>query len=291
MSFMFKAVADRVIRGLEKSPATLTQCRTLLGRLEPLHKKHVAQIEAHDVWQAVKAIQDAGHRQTAQRALRLVSLVLRHAIAERQRTASDCTRDLAGLLKPGRSTPRAAVTTEEGVREVLKALYSGRGEPTTQAANKLLPHLFVRKNELLGMRWSEIDWGKKLWVIPAERMKMRLPHAVPLSRQAEEMIEAQRFEDEVLVFPGRDGREMSHRTLNDAMARSGVPPEKHVPHGWRTTASTLMGEWGWDRNLVELQLSHVKRDRIQGIYDRSQRLEERRELMQKWSDWLDEVMK
>jgi integrase len=291
MSFTFKILADQYIRRLEKSPATIRNYRMILNELAELDSKFVSDITSGDIWRAVSAIEKRGHRQTAGTALRLAGRVLRYAIATEQRTAPDPTTDLKGLLQTAKPIPRSAVTTREGIATVLRALYSNRGAPVTRAAQLLLAHTFARPRELADMRWAELDLVQEMWVIPAERMKMRRAHAVPLSRQALEILERIPRVHSERVFPGAGGRGLGKNTIGEHMVRCGVPRALHVPHGWRATASTIMHEWGVDPALIELQLAHAKKDRVAGVYDRSQRLEERVALMQRWSDFLDECLR
>jgi integrase len=122
-------------------------------------------------------------------------------------------------------------------------------------------------------------------------MKMRRPHVVPLSRQVLEIIERIPRVHSERVFPGAGGRGLGKNTIGEHMVRCGVPRTLHVPHGWRATASTILNEWGVDKDLVELQLAHAKKDKVAGVYDRSQRLEERAALMQRWSDFLEECVR
>jgi integrase len=159
---------------------------------------------------------------------------------------------------------------------------------------QLLARTFVRPGELRQALWSEFDLDKAEWKIPAERMKMRRPHLVPLSKQAVAILRAQ-FEitgKGPLVFPGlRSGRPMSDATMGDALKTMFFDSDEHVPHGFRVSASTLLNERGFDSALIELQLSHAKRDKIAGIYDRSQRAAERKVMMQAWSDCIEELKK
>jgi integrase len=123
-------------------------------------------------------------------------------------------------------------------------------------------------------------------------MKMRRPHVVPLSRQVLELLEEVQYLDDTWVFPGsraRDGqmRPISEKSVRLAMRDAGIGPEECTPHGWRSTASTLLNEAGWDSGIIELQLAHRKRGKVAAIYDRSEKLGERAGLMQAWSDMLD----
>jgi integrase len=278
-----------------KSDDAKRSYRETLRQLTALHLLNPAEIAAADVFAALKPLSVTG----ARRGRVVVSLALRYAIITRARTAPDCTAEVVSFLQPVRSTPHKAITDDAGLGAALNTLDAMKGEPGVRAAVRLLPHVFTRPNELRQMQWREVDTDKRLWIIPAERMKMRRPHAVPLSTQALAILNEVELEHDVWVFPGRGYGPIADGTIGIAMSRAGLTGDICVPHGWRSTASTWLNE-NRDSDpvlkdledvpqLVELQLSHVKRDAIAGIYDRSQRLEQRAVMMQRWSDHLDEV--
>lgn len=154
--------------------------------------------------------------------------------------------------------------------------------------------MFVRPGELRQAEWAEVDFKAAEWKLPSHKMKMRKPHVVPLSRQALMILKTQHAISGAgrYVFPGpRTRRPLSDMSLTVALHN--ISPafgrEDHSVHGFRSTASTLLNELGFDSALIELQLAHVKSDKVACIYDRSQRLGDRRKMMQEWADYLDKL--
>jgi integrase len=159
-------------------------------------------------------------------------------------------------------------------------------------ALRLAPHVFLRPGELRAGRWSEIDFDGKVWRVPAERMKMKRPHLVPLSKQALQILQAVHAltGERELMFPaiGPQARPISENTLNAALRRLGYDTATEMcAHGFRATASSLLHELGHDHAVIELQLAHKNTDKVAAAYNRSERLADRTKLMQKWSDHLD----
>ena len=189
-----------------------------------------------------------------------------------------------------RITPRSS--TRRRVSELLRALDGYVGQPAVCAALKLAPLLFVRPGELRHAEWTEFDLDAEhpQWRIPAAKMKMRDAHIVPLASQAVELLrELKLISSGKYLFPSlRTGaRPMSENTVNSALRRLGYSGEMQTGHGFRTIASTLLNELGWNGDLIELQLSHEERNRVRAAYNKAKRLEERRKMMQAWADHLD----
>ena len=190
-------------------------------------------------------------------------------------------------------TSRAAITEPAKVAELLRAIEGYQGDPATCAPLRLAPLVFVRPGELRGAEWSEftLDGDEPTWRIPASRMKMREPHIVPLSRQAVAILRALHpiTGNGHLLFPSLRSRErpISENTVNAALRRMGFSQEEMTGHGFRSTASTLLNEQGWHPDLIELQLAHAERNKVRAAYNRAQRLEERRTMMQAWADYLE----
>lgn len=181
---------------------------------------------------------------------------------------------------------------EDQLPEFLQTLEEYRGGKLVQLAIKLLMLTFVRPGELRNARWDEIDLNKRLWRIPAARMKMRRDHAVPLSRQAiqiiEELKEISGKTD--ILFPGlrASNKPISDVTLLKAFQIMGyVGDKKVVPHGMRATASTILNENKFNRDAIERQLAHVEENKVRAAYHHAEYLDERREMMQWWADFLD----
>lgn len=153
--------------------------------------------------------------------------------------------------------------------------------------------MFVRPGELRKAEWSEFDFDKAEWRIPAERMKMRSPHIVPLARQAIEVISELKplTGNGPLLFPGEFNklRPMSENTVNCALRRLGYTRDEMTGHGFRSMASTLLNEQGWNRDAIERQLAHSERDTVRAAYNYAEILPERRRMMQAWADYLDSL--
>jgi integrase len=189
---------------------------------------------------------------------------------------------------------RPAIVEPKAVGKLLRTMDGYEGSPVTLAALRLAPLLFVRPGELRQAEWAEIDLeadGGPRWIIPAEKMKMRSAHVVPLSRQAVEII----TELHPLTGSGRylfpcnrtKGRCMSNMTINAALRRLGYEQGEHCAHGFRAMASTLLNEQGWPSDVIERQLAHAPRNKVRATYNRAEHLSERRKMMQAWADYLD----
>jgi integrase len=179
-----------------------------------------------------------------------------------------------------------------------RTLGEQRAHPTTTAAAKLLLLTMARKNELLRARWSEFDLDAGVWDVPAERMKMKRPHRVPLSLQAQALLIGVRQltgprEDEVdgYVFPSIFKRSvpMGDATLNHLFSRLDLPVEKFSPHGTRGTAATLLRERGVRKDVVELLLAHAEKDAVSAAYSHHELVDERQAALQLLADEVDKL--
>ncbi|MGO9930435.1 MAG: tyrosine-type recombinase/integrase [Steroidobacteraceae bacterium] len=254
--------------------------------------KPIAQVTAPDLLAALRRIEHSGNIETAHKAKELCGRIFRYAIATGQ-----CERDVAADLK-GALTPRpehhlAAITDPAKVGELLRAIEGYEGQPATIAALRLAPHVFLRPGELRRGRWAEIDFKNAVWRIPSDRMKMRRDHLVPLSLQSISILTglAEMTGGGEFMFPaiGTQPRPISENSLGGALRRLGYGPDQMVAHGFRSMASTLLHELGYDSRDVELQLAHADSNKIRGIYNRSERIKERIKMMQAWSDYLDSL--
>lgn len=270
---------------------TLTKARWLLGfLLRDLGGKPIGSITAAQLLAALRKIEAAGNHETAHRAKQRFGEVLRYAIAT-GRAERDITADLRGALAPVVTKSHASITDPARVGELLRAIDGYVGQPATAAALKLAPLVFVRPGELRAAAWAEIDLEAGEWRIPAARMKMREAHLVPLATQAVAILEELHAitGPDGLVFPSLRSplRPLSNNTLNAALRRLGYSGEEMVAHGFRSMASTLLNEQGFNPDLIELQLAHAERNKVRAAYNRAQRLAERRKMMQAWADYLD----
>jgi integrase len=252
--------------------------------------KPIADIQPADIRQVVQAIEAQGAGDLAGRVFQRVRSIFRYAIAH-DVTTSDPSYPLkpAEIFKPRTVTHRAAMA-ESDVPLFLHRLGQYEGDPTTRAALTLLMLTGVRPGELRGARWEEINTERALWRIPAERMKMKTEHTVPLSTQALALL-AQLHPltgRGPLVFPSPfyPGKPLSDGTLNSALARMGYKGLA-TAHGFRTLFSTCANEAGWNSDHIEKQLAHEERDEVRGAYNRAQWLAERAKLMQWWADRID----
>ncbi|HVK80688.1 MAG TPA: integrase arm-type DNA-binding domain-containing protein [Verrucomicrobiae bacterium] len=272
--------------------ATASRSEYLLSLLNgSIGRLAINEIEPADVLGAIRKIEGKGNLESARRTLQLASAVFRYAVAT-ARLASDPTRDLRGALTAPKVTHYGAVTDASRVGELLRAIDGYEGQGFVKVAMQIAPHVFVRPGELRHAEWSEIDLEAGLWIIPAEKMKMRKPHHVPLSRQAVALFRAMR---EVTgpsgyVFPSirTRTRPMSDNTINAALRRMGYSSDEMTAHGFRAMASTLLNESGkWHADAIERALAHKDSDKVRAAYHRGAHWDERVRMAQWWSDHLD----
>ena len=255
-----------------------------------LGRMPITDIKAPDLLALLRRIEVRGKHETAHRVRSECGAVFRYAIAT-GRAERDISADLRGALAPVVTRNFPAITDPVRIGELMRAIYSYRGHEPTEFALKLLPLTFVRPGELRLAQWSEFNLEAAEWRIPAARMKMREQHIVPLSTQAVALLkELQPLTGPTgYVFPSvrTRRRAISDNTLNAALRRLGFTGDEMVSHGFRSMASTCLNEQGWHPDLIELQLAHAERNEVRSAYNRAQRLEERRKMMQAWSDYLD----
>lgn len=257
-------------------------------------QRPIAEIAAPEILLALRRVEDRGAIHTGKRLLQYAGQVFRYAVAT-GRCERDVSADLRGALTQAKETHRAAITEPRKVGELLRAIDGYQGSLVVLCALRLSPLLFVRPGELRHAEWSEIDLDQAEWNIPAEKMKMRLPHLVPLPRQAIEILcELQPLTGQGrYVFPGmRSGaRPISDNTLNAALRRMGFDTrEEMTAHGFRAMARTILDEvLGFRPDYIEHQLAHAVRDPNGRAYNRTAHLAERRRMMQEWADYLDRL--
>jgi integrase len=255
----------------------------------------VADITAPELLQVLRRIEGRA-LETAHRALQNCGQVFRYAVAT-GRALRDPTPDLRGALAPWKPVHFASITTPDGVGELLRAIETSNAGPVVKSALRLAPMLFVRPGELRQARWEEIDLDAGEWNIPAERMKMRQPHLVPLSKQAvailRELHPITGGGERQHVFPGRtDETAMSNNAVRLALRRLGYDKDQMSGHGFRAMARTILDEvLGVRPDYIEHQLAHRVRDPNGRAYNRTAHLEERRKMMQTWADYLDKLRK
>ena len=253
----------------------------------------IADINAPELLAVLRRIEERGAVETAHRAHQNCGQVFRYAIAT-GRAERDPSPDLKGALPPVKQTHHAAITDPKHIAELLRAMDDYQGHFITKCALRLAPLFFVRPGELRKAEWAEIDLDKAEWNIPAERMKMREPHLVPLSTQAVAILR----ELHALtgggqyVFPGArtNGRPMSDNAILAALRRMGFAKDEMSGHGFRAMARTILDEVLQVRpDFIEHQLAHAVRDPNGRAYNRTAHLAERRKMMQQWADYLDKL--
>ena len=250
----------------------------------------VSALTAPELLGVFRRLERRGKHETAHRAKQRVGQVVRYAIAS-GRAERDPTADLRGALAPVTVTNRAAITDPREVAQLLRALHGYRGHPVVEAALKLAPLVFVRPGELRAAEWTEIDLDAAEWRIAAHRMKMRQQHLVPLADQAVAILRDIRpltgRGRYVFPSPRSAERPLSDNAITAALRRMGYSGDQMSWHGFRAMASTLLNETGYPPDVIELQLAHQERNEVRAAYNRAQRLDERRRMMQSWADYLD----
>lgn len=216
--------------------------------------------------------------------------VFRYAIAT-GRAERDPSLDLKGALPPVRTKHHASLTEPKQIGELLRAINGYSGYFITACALRFAPLVFVRPKELRSAEWSEFDLDNAEWRIPAHKMKMRVLHIVPLSKQAIAILNELKplTGSGQYLFPSNrtKTRPMSDNTINGALRRLGYTKEEMTGHGFRSMASTILNEQGWNRDAIERQLAHSERDGVRAAYNYAEYLPERKKMMQSWADYLD----
>jgi len=269
--------------------------RTVRGRLEndiigDLGHRPVNEITAQEVLTVCRRVESRGAIESAHRVKTICSQVFRYCVASGLIESDPC-RDLTKALTPTEAKNMATITDPVKVGGLMRAIEGYEGHLVTRLALQLAPLTFVRPGELRHAEWSEIDFDRALWKIPAEKMKMKQIHLVPLSQQAIQIISdikprtgAGRY-----LFPSIRStvRAMSNNTILAALRRMGYPKDEMTGHGFRGMASTLLHELGWESKLVERQLAHTDKNSVRAAYNHAEYLLERTKMMQFWADYLD----
>ena len=294
----FAAITDEYITtklvGENKAAITIDKARWLVTHLAPIASLPIVEIKPQELYAALKRLEGAGKHETARRCRSFASRVFRYAVVT-GRAEADPAAMLSGALITPKVKHHAAPIDPAKVGDVLRAIDAyTTGAPITRLALQIAPHVMTRPGELRQALWEEFDLDATIWRIPAGRMKARRPHAIPLSRQVVAYLR------EVKDLSGPDGyvfpafhttrKPMSENTMNQAFRRMGFTGDEVTSHGLRTTASTLLNESGkWHPDAIERALAHGDSDAVRGIYNRGHYWQERVEMMQWWSDHLDQL--
>ncbi len=239
----------------------------------------------------LRAIEKRGTVDMAHRVQQHCGAIFRFAIATGQ-TDSDPTTALKGALSTVKPEHYAALTDPKDYADLLRSIDEYRGEVTTKTAMQLLAYTFQRTKEVRFAEWSQFDLDGGMWRIPAEVMKMREEHLVPLSKQVVALLrDLQALTGKGrLVFPSTTDRErpISENTVTYGLARMGFKG-RMTGHGFRSVASTILNEQGYRHDVIERQLAHSERNQVRAAYNRAEYLPERRKMMQEWADYLDKL--
>lgn len=293
----FKAVAEEWVAKNERegrAPVTLDKIRWLLGMAYPMiGDRPVSAISPQEVLMVLRKVEANGRYESARRMRSVLGRVFRYAIAT-ARAERDAASDLRGALITPKVKHLAAITNAKEAGALMRAIEGYTGHEITAVALRLSPYVFVRPGELRKAEWSEIDLSRGIWSLPAEKMKMRRPHRVPLSRQVVELLrELHKLTgDGKYLFPSfrSVAQPMSENTINAALRRLGYAQTEMTAHGFRAMAATLLNEMGiWNPDAIEKQLAHLDGSQVRRAYTRGEYWDERVKMMQHWSDHLEQL--
>jgi integrase len=268
-----------------------TETRLNEDVLSRIGNRPIGDIKPPEIASMILAIEERGAEDVARRVLQNTQQIFRYAmafgLAEQNPAAAFRPSD---ILKQRATTNFARVEVSE-LPTLLKKTELYDGSDFVRLALQLMALVFVRTGELIPAQWTEIDRREKLWSIPADRMKMRRPHLVPLSRQALAVIDEiwDRRKNDTWVFPGeRNCPYMNKNSMLGALKRMGYKGEM-TGHGFRGLASTILNEMGYERAHIEMQLAHAPKNEVEGAYNKALYLPQRRIMMQSWADFLDKA--
>lgn len=270
--------------------------KRIIDRLEGdifphLGERPISEIKPVELLAVLRKIETRGVLDRASRTQAHCGAIFRYGVAT-GRCERDITTDLKGAIATPKYSHRAAPTEPKDVAAILRAIDAYDGSPVVKAAMQILPMVFTRPGELRHMEWTELDLDEALWQIPAGKMKMKLPHIVPLSRQAIAILKGLQplTGHSKYVFPCHRSplRPMSDNAINAALRRMGIEKDECCAHGFRAVARTLLHEvLDFSPDWIEAQLAHVVPDRLGAAYNRTKFIKQRTGMMQKWSDYLD----
>jgi len=295
----FEAVAREWF--VKYSPGwVMSSSRKVFGRLEKdlfpwIGSQPIADIKAPDLLIVLRRVESRGALEIAHRVHQYCSRIFRYGIAI-GKCERDIAADLRGAIPPVKVRHRSAILEPSKLGELLRSIEGYQGYFVTQCALKMAPLVFVRPGELRHAEWSEISLESAEWSIPAAKMKMRQLHLVPLSKQVIAILQElyPLTGRDQYVFPGlrSKSRPISDNTLNAALRRLGYSPAELTAHGFRASARTILDEvLGFRPDVIEHQLAHAVKDPLGRAYNRTSHLDLRRDMMQKWADYLDGLAK
>jgi len=290
----FSAITQEwlVKRGKKSESGDAKLLRLLERDLLPyLGNQAISTITPPKLLSVLRKIEDRGAVETAHRAKQYAGQIFRYAVAT-GKAERDISADLRGALASPKSGHFAAITDPREVGRLIAAIDNYQGTPTVVAALKLSPLLFCRQGELRHLEWTEINWEEKRIELPAEKMKAKEPHIIPLSKQALAILEELSHGPKrgIYVFPSARGasRPLSDNGVRTALRSLGYDNQTMTPHGFRAMARTLLDEQlGFRIEWIEQQLAHAVKDVHGRAYNRTKHLPQRTEMMQRYADYLE----
>jgi integrase len=263
--------------------------RIELHMLPEIGDRPIAEIKALDLLDALRKVEKRGTTETSHRLLQTCGVIFRYAVLT-GRIKYNPTQDLKGALVPHKAESHPTIRAKE-LPDFFKQLEAVETTELNKLAIRLLMLSFVRQGELRQAKWEDIDLQTKEWRLPAHTTKMRDLHIVPLAKQTIKLFgELKKLTgDDELLFPSQQRRRhamMSENTINHILRKMGYK-DKLVGHGFRALASTTLNEMGFPPDVIERQLAHAERNRIRAAYNRAEYLPQRRDMMQKWADYLE----
>lgn len=293
----FRAIGEEWVARIElegRAKKTLEKMRWLLDLAYPLiGSRPIADLTAPELLEVLRKVEARGRYETANRLRSTFGTIFRYAIVT-GRAQRDVSFDLRGALITPKPQHRAAILDPKALGGLLRAVDAYEGQPVVRIALKLLPHMFPRPGELRLAEWKEFDFETAVWTIPAEKMKMRRAHKVPLTTQVLDMLaELEPISgDGKYLFPSvrSADRPITDSTLNAALRQLGFGKEEVTAHGFRASASTMLNEMGkWHPDAIERQLAHVESNDVRRAYARGTHWDERVKMMRHWSNYLDSL--
>jgi len=284
----FKAVADKWMRlhlpGLKNVKHQKQVGDTLAQFVFPaIGQTPIKDVTRKALVAVVQAVDARGTTETAHRVAGRIKQVFDHAI-DLGELESNPAIGLTRVLKPRKVEHMKALPP--GEVPALMAAIETYPEDVTRIGLQLLAHTFVRTRELTQAKWAEFDLKNRVWIVPGERMKMGMPHVVPLSDKVLSLLEQLKTSEFVLESPIRHGHPISENTLLFALYRLGYRG-RMTGHGFRAVASTVLNESGlWTKDAIERQLAHKEGDAVRAAYHRAEYFDERVRMMGWWSSWL-----
>ena len=277
-----------------KSKATLdkTEYHLKLANRD-FGRRPIADINATLILKTLKKVEAKGNFETAHRLRARIGSVFRYAVASGLAETDPTYALRDALIRPTR-VHRAAITDPKALGQLMREIEVFDGQATTRIGLRLLAMLAQRPGEIRNAEWVEFDFPNKIWAIPAEKMKMRRDHLVPLPNQAIALLdELRRMNGNgEYLFPSLRTwkRPMSENTLNAALRRMGYSGDEMTAHGFRASFSTLANESGlWHADAIERALAHVEKNEVRRAYARGEHWEERVRLSDWWAGYLDDV--